>query len=77
MTDSARSNPAHLPFAASFDALAFIVKTIRDYPILRYALFPHEGAFDLVPALCLVFNSCAWDRDQQTTSDPRCRLVGN
>jgi hypothetical protein len=53
MTEKAHSNVAGLPFAASFDALAFIIKTIRDYP-------PDE-ALDLVPALGFVFNSTAWD----------------
>jgi hypothetical protein len=28
MSDNARSNVAHLPFAASIDALAFIIATI-------------------------------------------------
>ena len=43
-----------LPFAATFDALAFIVKEIRSS-----ASNPH--VYELVPALCFVFNSCSWD----------------
>src|ERR1700730_12500662 len=45
-----------LPFAASFDALAFIVKHIR-----AAAATPH--AVDMVPALSFYFNRCSWDKE--------------
>ena len=43
-----------LPFAASFDALAFIVKQIR-------AAASSPELAELVPELCVALNSCSWD----------------
>ena len=45
---------ATLPFAASFDALAFMVKQIR-------AAASRPEVAELVPALCVSFNSFSWD----------------
>lgn len=45
---------APLPFAASFDAVAFIVKMVR----LANA---NPATAGLVPALGVCFNSCSWD----------------
>ena len=49
---------AGLPFAAAFDALAFIVETIRTGHT-AFDRSPDNG--ELVPALGVVFNSCSWD----------------
>jgi hypothetical protein len=44
-----------LPFEASFDALAWIVKQIR-------VAAASTEVDDLVPALSVSFNSCSWDQ---------------
>jgi len=43
-----------LPIAASFDALAFIVKEIR-------TAASNQQFAELVPALCVSLDSCSWD----------------
>jgi hypothetical protein len=45
---------AALPFAASFDALAHIVYVLR-------VAGAQPACDDVVPALCVASNSCAWD----------------
>ena len=43
-----------LPYAASFDALAFIVGGVRTGGA-------HPACAELVPVLSVCFNSCSWD----------------
>lgn len=49
---------ADLPFAAPFDALAFIVEAMRTGHTAFDRLL---GNRELVPALGIAFNSCSWD----------------